>query len=144
MDGLFTPALILLAVSLTPFVIFTVIRSVRTDLVWAYKHFKKPVQTTGIIDWVECIDIPQGECYYITTYTYTDNMGKQRTVTFKWHRRIGWPGDSIAVQFDSQDPEKCIANCQLEQGRKVWRITLITVLALVVFAGFGLLYYFSK
>lgn len=133
MDGLLTPVLVISAVLLVPFIFFSVIRYFRTSYALIYKRFKKPVQTTGIIDWVECVGTQQGE-YYITTYTYTDNRGEQRTVTFRWHRRIGWPGDSIVIHFDSQSPESCIADCQLEYGRKICRNSLITILALVVFS----------
>ena len=144
MDGLLTSVIVISIVSLVPFIIFAVIRYVRTDYVMVYKRFKKPVQTTGIIEWVECVNIPQGGCYYITTYSYTDNRGERRTTAFKWHKRIGWPDDRIELHFDSQDPESSIADCQLVYGRKELRITLITIAALIVFAVFGFLYYFNK
>lgn len=143
MDGLLTPVLVITVVSLAPFIIFAVIRYARTDYVLVYRRFKKPVQTIGIIDWVECVNIPQGGCYYITTYTYTDNMGEQRTASFRWHRKPGRRGDGIAMYFDSQAPEKCIAYCQLEYGRKIWRNTYLTLLGIVVFTVFGFLF-FSK
>ena len=144
MDGLLTPVLVLSAVSLVPFIFFTVIRYVRSDYVLVYRRLKKPVRTMGIIDWVECVNVPQGGCYYITTYTYTDNTGEQRTVTFRWHKRIGWPGDGIVMYFDSQSPEKCIADCQLEYGRKTWRNILITVAALIVFSVYVFLYFLKN
>ena len=144
MDGQWTLVIVIMVVSLAPFIIFAVIRYARTNYVGIYKRFKKPVQTTGVIEWVECVNIPQGGCYYITTYSYTDNMGERRTAAFKWHMRIGWPGDMIDIHFDSQDPESSIADCQLVYGRKELRITLITIAALIVFAVFGFLYYLSK
>ena len=143
MDNLLTLTLVIMFVALVPFVFAAVIRFVRTDYVLVYKRFKKPVQTTGVIEWVECVNIPQGGSYYIVTYSYTDNMGERRTVAFRWHQRIGWPNDMIAIHFDSQDPESSIADCQVEYGRKVWRNTLIIFLATLVFAAFGLLYFFK-
>lgn len=141
MDGQWTLVIVIMLVSIAPFIIFAVIRYVRTDHVLVYKRFKKPVQTTGVIEWVECVNIPQGGCYYITTYSYTDNRGERRTVAFKWHKRIGWPGDSIVLHFDSQDPESSIADCQLEYGRKELRITVIAIIVTVVLALFGFLYF---
>lgn len=143
MDNLLTLTLVIMFVALVPFVFVAVIRFVRTDYVLVYKRFKKPVQTTGVIQWVEYVNIPQGGSYYIVTYSYTDNMGERRTVAFKWHQRIGWPNDMIVIHFDSQDPESSIADCQVVYGRKVWWNTLITIFAMIVFAVFGLSY-FSK
>ena len=139
MDGQLKLILIILAVSVVPFVIFAVIRYVRTNYIGVYKRFKKPVQTTGVIEWVECVELPQqGGSYYIITYSYTDNTGERRTVAFRWHKRIGWPGDSIEVHFDSQAPESSIPDCQLEYGRKELRYTVIVIFAIIVFTVFSL------
>lgn len=143
MDGQLTLVVVISAALIAPFVIFAVIRYVRTDYMLVYKRFKKPVQTTGVIEWVECVELPQQSGrYYITTYSYTDNTGERRTASFKWHQRIGWPGDVIEIHFDSQAPESSIADCQLVHGRKELRYTLITILAMIVFMVLGLA--FSK
>ena len=137
MDRPWTFAIVITLVTLAPFIFFAAIRFSRTNSALIYKRFKKPVQTTGVIEWVDCVAVPQGGCYYIITYSYTDNMGEQRIVAFRWHERIGWPDDSIVIHFDSQSPESSIADCQLEHGRKKWRETVITVLAMIVFAVIG-------
>lgn len=140
MDNLLTLTLVITFVALAPFVFAAAIRFARTDYVLVYKRFKKPVQTTGVIEWVDCINDSQGGSYYIITYSYTDNMGERRTVAFRWHKRQGWPGDEISIHFDSQAPESSIADCQVVYGRKIWRNTLITILGMIVFAAFGFLY----
>ena len=141
MDRPWALAVLITVVALAPFTIFAVMRFVRAERAVSYKQFKKPVQTTGVIEWVDCINDPQGGSHYIITYSYTDNMGEKHTVAFRWHRRIGWPGDEIVIHFDSQDPESCIADCQVEHGRKIWRNTLIIIIAMFVFAVFGFLSY---
>lgn len=143
MNDPLTLVIVITTVALAPFLFFTVIRYIRTDYIMVYKRFKKPVQTTGVIEWVECVSDTQGESRYIITYSYIDNRGERRTAAFRWHQRIGWRGDGIAMYFDSQAPEKCIAYCQLEYGRKIWRNTYLTLLGIVVFTLFGFLF-FSK
>ena len=143
MDREWALAVLIIVVALAPFAFLAVIHYARTEHAVSYKQFKKPVQTTGIIEWVECVRIPQGGSYYIITYSYTDNMGERRTVAFRWHRRIGWPGSSIVVHFDSQAPERSIADCQLGYGRKMWRNTLLMIAFMIVLAVMGFLR-FSK
>lgn len=138
MDRQITLVLVIAAVLLAPFIFFTVIRYVRADYLWKYKRFKKPVQTMGVIEWVECVDIPKGGSYYIITYSYTDNTGEHRIASFRWHERVGMLGSGIVIYFDSQDPASCIAGCQLEYGLRIWRIIYITLFALVVFLLFSL------
>ena len=140
MDNLLTLTLVIFFAALAPFVFVAAVRFARTDYVLVYRRFKKPVQTTGVIEWVECVNVSEGECQYITTYSYIDNRGERRTASFRWHKRLGWNGDEISIHFDSQDPESSIADCQVEYGRKIWRNTLITILAVIGFAVYGILY----
>ena len=143
MDGKWTLAVVIAAVFLAPFIFFVVIRCVRADYVVIYRRFKKPVQTMGVIEWVECVNIPKGGCYYIITYSYTDNVGKKHTVAFRWHKKIGWTDCPIVVHFDSQAPENCISDYQLEFGRRIWRNILEMFLSALVFAVFGILFFFK-
>lgn len=132
--------IVITVVLLVPFLFFMVIGYTRSDYVLTYRRFKKPVQTTGVIEWVECVSDSQGECQYITTYSYIDNRGERRTVAFRWQKRLGWPGDAIEIHFDSQDPENSIADCQLQYGRRVWKNILITISATVIFTLLGILF----
>lgn len=139
MDGQLTLVLVISAALIAPFVIFAVIRYARTNYIGVYKRLKKPVRTTGVIEWVECVALPRHSgSYYIITYSYTDNAGERRTAAFRWHKKIGWPGDSIELHFDSQDPESCIAECQVEYGKKELKYTVIVISAIIVFTVFSL------
>ncbi|MCM1165334.1 MAG: hypothetical protein NC299_12180 [Lachnospiraceae bacterium] len=98
-----------------------------------YKGFKKPVKTMGLIDEAQYIrDSNDGEGYYLITYSYTDNVGLRHTGTFKWLQNAGRTGDKIAVHYDSQNPEKSIADCQLKYGKSLWWKVLIALAVIIV------------
>lgn len=102
-----------------------------------YKSFKKPVKTMGLIDEAQYIrDSNDGEGYYLITYSYTDNVGLRHTGTFKWLQNAGRTGDKIAVHYDSQDPEKSIADCELKYGKNLWWKVLIALAVIIVPAVF--------
>lgn len=98
-----------------------------------FKRMKKPVKTMGIIEDAELMDGgDEGSDYYVITCAYTDNAGQPHTVTFNWQRNIGKAGDKIALHYDSQNPERWIADCQLQYGRGLWWKVLI-ILAVLIF-----------
>lgn len=115
-----------------------------------YKHLKKPVKVTGIIDKTEYVrgsndysggyEVPD---YYIVTYSYTDNTGQRRTASFQWLKNIGKAGDKIALHYDSQDPQDSIADCQLKYGKNLWWKVLIA-LAVIFVPSFFIAFYFGK
>lgn len=112
-----------------------------------YKRLKKPVKVTGIIDKTEYVrgsnDYSGGyeaPDYYIVTYSYTDNAGQRRTASFQWSKNIGKAGDKIVLHYDSQDPQRCIADCQLKYGKNLWWKVLIALAILFIPSIFIALY----
>ncbi len=107
-----------------------------------YKSFRKPVKTMGVIEGTEYIDVPdEGENFYLITYSFTDNAGIGYSATFRWQRNVGGAGDKIAVHYDSRDPRKSIADCQLRYGRSLWWKVLIILAVLIVPAVFIVIYF---
>lgn len=99
-----------------------------------YRSFKKPVRTMGIVDGVEYVEphINGGEPHYIISYYYTDSAGNRHTARFAWQKKAFGVGDKIALHFDSQNPENCIADCQLKYGKSMWWKALLIIAAIVV------------
>lgn len=104
-----------------------------------YKSLKKPVKTMGEIlgeEWVRGYDTysegyqPSG--HYIVTVAFTDNAGQPRTVSFQYGKSVGNAGDRIALHYDSTDPQKFIADCQLKYGKSLWWKVLIALAVLFV------------
>lgn len=109
-----------------------------------YKSFRNPVKTTGVIVEARYIDVPDdGENFYLITYSFTDSAGVRHSATFKWLRNIGRDGDKITVHYDSQNPEKSIADCQLKYGKSLWWKVPVILAVLIVPAIF-IAFYFGK
>lgn len=107
-----------------------------------YKSFRKPVKTIGVIEEARYIDVPdEGENFYLITYSFTDKAGIRHSATFRWLQNIGGAGDKIAVRYDSHDPEKSIAECQLRYGKNLWWKVLIILAVLIVPAIFIVIYF---
>lgn len=104
-----------------------------------YKSLKKPVKTMGEIisaEWVRGYesysDGYETPGHYIITCSFTDNTGQPRSVSFQCGRNIGKAGDKIVLHYDSEDPQKFIADCQLKYGKSLWWKVLIVLAVLFV------------
>ena len=107
-----------------------------------YKSFGKPVKTMGVIEQTRYIDVPdEGKNFYLITYSFTDNAGIRYSATFRWLQNVGGAGDKIAVHYDSLDPQKSIADCQLKYGKNLWWKVLIILAVLIVPAVFIVIFF---
>ncbi len=107
-----------------------------------FKSFRKPVKTMGVIEETQYIDDPdEGENFYLITYSFTDNAGIRYSVTFRWQQNVGRDGDKITVHYDSQNPEKSIADCQLKYGKSLWWKVPVIFAVLIVPAVFIVIYF---
>lgn len=114
-------ALIVCGTALLLILFIAVIVYVCTYHVRIYKGLKKPVKTVGVVEDVEYLDDPDEEGsssqYWLITYSYEDNSGQRQYVTFQWQQNLFKAGDKIVLHYDSQDPQNCIADCQLQYGK---------------------------
>lgn len=132
-----TLTLIVSVVAIVLILFIALIIFVCTYHVRIYKSLKKPVKTMGVIGKTEYVsDSDEGEGYYVITYAYSDNAGQPHTATFRWQRNIGKAGDKIALHYDTQNPERCIADCQLRYGKNLWWKVLIILAVLIALAVF--------
>lgn len=121
MNDVRTLALIVSGTAILLIVFIAVIVYVCTYHVRIYKDLKKPVKTVGIVEDVKYYDDPETDNsyshYWLITYSYEDNSGQRQYVTFKWQQNLFKSGDKILLHYDSQNPQNCIADCQLKYGK---------------------------
>ncbi len=140
MNDVRTLALIVCGMALLLIVLVAVIVYVCIYHAKSYRNFKKPVKTVGVVEDVEYVDDSDEEDsnsqYWLITYSYEDNSGQRQYVTFQWRQNLFKSGDKILLHYDSQNPQNCIADCQLRYGKNLWWKVLIILAVLIVPAVF--------